>query len=357
MSVRSLGQVFQPKHNALNALRLLLALSVIIWHSFPLSGVFVSFAAGRQLLGHIGVDSFFAISGFLIMSSWIRRPHWKSFLRARVLRIFPAFWVCLVVTAVVFAPLSLVLRHQAFPPDFVAGAISYVVKNAGLYIFDFGIAGTPTLVPYPGVWDGALWTLMWEFLCYLALLVLGIVGLLRWKTVTVVLFAIALLGVIVTSYGPVENYFVVNGSPLGLMFIAGALMYQFQERVPVSRTLIVLAAVIVLGSSWLPEYRVIAALPLAYLVIVLGALGSNPRLSITNDFSYGTYIYGFPVAQLLASAGAVALGVPAFAILSIAATIPLAALSWFLIEKPSLRLKNSRRPVLVVDGTHTTEAS
>lgn len=356
MPVRSLGQVFQPKHNALNAMRLALALSVIVWHSFPLSGASIAFAPGRQLLGHIGVDSFFAISGYLIVSSWIRRPQWRSFLRARVLRIFPAFWICLVVTAVIFAPLSLFLRHEDFPPNFMTGAASYVFKNAALYIFDFGIAGTPAGVPYPGVWDGALWTLMWEFLCYLAVLVLGLVGLLRWRSVTVVLFVLALLGVIVTSYGPVQNYLVVNGSPLGLMFIAGALMYQFQDRVPVSRTLVVLAAMIVLGSSWLPDYRVVAALPLAYFVIVLGALGSNPRLTITNDFSYGTYIYGFPVAQLLASVGAVALGVPLFAILSIVATIPLAAASWFLIEKRALRFKR-RQPALVVDGASATEAS
>ncbi|WP_431277444.1 acyltransferase family protein [Leifsonia poae] len=166
----TLENAFNPKLNALNAVRLLLAVSVIVWHSLPLTGTPHPAPAITQLLGEGGVDGFFAISGFLIVSSWMRRPRWWPYLQARFLRILPAFWVCLIVTAVVIAPIGILLSRQAFPHTYVTDAATYVVKNAGLRITEFGIAGTPTNVPYPGVWNGSLWTLWWEFLCYLAVL-------------------------------------------------------------------------------------------------------------------------------------------------------------------------------------------
>ncbi|WP_431279888.1 acyltransferase family protein [Leifsonia poae] len=117
-------------------------MSVIVWHSFPITGAAHPAPAVTQLLGEGGVDGFFAISGFLIVSSWMRRPHWWPYLQARFLRILPAFWVCLVVTAVVVAPIGILLAHQAFPHTYLTDAAMYVVKNAGLRITEFGIAGT-----------------------------------------------------------------------------------------------------------------------------------------------------------------------------------------------------------------------
>src|SRR5271156_6089014 len=81
-----LGQEFDPRRNALNALRLALAVSVILWHSYPLTGHVIPWAALRQLLGHVGVDGFFAISGFLITSSWLRDPRARDYFVARGLR-------------------------------------------------------------------------------------------------------------------------------------------------------------------------------------------------------------------------------------------------------------------------------
>jgi peptidoglycan/LPS O-acetylase OafA/YrhL len=346
----ALGVVFDPRHNALNALRLALALSVIVWHSFPLTGADIGLAPVRQIVSRASVDGFFAISGYLIVSSWIRDPRWLAFLRARALRILPAFWTCLIVTAAVFAPLSVMIRGAALPPGFVADSVSYVVRNAALYMVQYDIAGTPSAVPYPNAWNGALWTLFWEASCYVGVLVVGVLGLMRRRAIFPSLFVVATLGVIVTSYGPVENFYVVTGSRFGIMFLAGALIHRHRDRIPVSPVLLIAASAVTIGAAWLPDYRVIAALPLAYVVICLGALGKSPRLRVRNDLSYGAYIYGFPIQQLLATAGAAAWGVPAFAAVSVAATLPLAAASWFLVERPALRLKGARtRPATVLE--------
>src|ERR1700691_610841 len=75
----TLGQVFDPRKNAMNSWYEALAMSVIVFHSFPLTGRDVPFAPARQLLREIGVDGFFAISGFLITASWLGNPRLRNY--------------------------------------------------------------------------------------------------------------------------------------------------------------------------------------------------------------------------------------------------------------------------------------
>jgi peptidoglycan/LPS O-acetylase OafA/YrhL len=339
----SLADAFQPKANALNALRLVLATGVIVWHSFPLTGSDIGAGPVRQLLANIWVDGFFAVSGYLIVSSWFRRPEWWTFLRARFLRILPGFYICLIVTATLVAPVAILLSGRAIPPDFWADGVGYVLRNGSLRITQYGIAGTPLDVPYPGVWNGSLWTLWWEFLCYLGVLVLGISRLIRRTWVLPTAFLVCLAAVIATSYGPVDNYYLTNGARFGIMFVSGALIYRFQDRIPASWPLAAAAFGVAVAASWLPDYRLLAALPLGYALIVTGALLRHPVFWFRNDVSYGIYIYAFPLQQCLALFGAAALGVPLFAVLSIAVTIPFAMASWFWIERPSLQFRKRIR--------------
>jgi peptidoglycan/LPS O-acetylase OafA/YrhL len=95
----------------------------------------------------------------------------------------------------------------------------------------------------------------------------------------------------------------------------------------------------VAGASLMPDYRVIGAIPLAYAIIVSGSLVHNKRLRLRTDLSYGVYIYAFPTQQLLVVCGVGALTPLAFFPIATIATLPLAALSWFLVEKPALSLK------------------
>lgn len=340
----TLADVFDPRANSLNALRLALATGVIVWHSFPLTGGDIGFAPLRQLMSNGWVDGFFALSGYLIVSSWVRRPHWWTFLQARLLRILPAFYTCLVVTALVLAPLSLLLAGTAAPPGFWADAWGYIVNNGALRVTQYGIAGTPLDVPYPGVWNGSLWTLWWEFLCYLGVLALGVTGLLRHRWCVPAVFALCLVGVVASSYGPVDNFYLNSMSRFGIMFAAGALIHQFQDRIPARWSYVAVATAVVLASSVLPDYRIVAALPMAYLLIAVGSFVKNRIFWLRNDISYGIYIYAFPMQQCLAVLGLYALGVPLFAVLSIALTVPLALGSWYLVEKPALRLRKRPSP-------------
>lgn len=108
--------------------------------------------------------------------------------------------------------------------------------------------------------------------------------------------------------------------------------------IPARWPLVGVSVVIVLASSMLPDYRTVAALPLAYAIIVSGALLKSSRLRLRTDLSYGVYIYAFPTQQLLAVCGLARLQPVAF-FRRRRGDATVAAASWFLIEKPSMALK------------------
>jgi len=338
----TLAEQFDPRRNGLNAVRLGLAAAVIVWHSAPVTGTPVPWAPVRHLGGSLWVDAFFAISGFLITRSWMRNPRVGSYLRARALRILPAFYVCLLLTAFVIAPLAVRAQGQTLA---ASDSLHYVLANSLLRVQQYGIAGTPTDVPFPGVWNGSLWTLWWEALCYLGIVAIGLLGLLKRSRLTIaVLFGLFWCAELAVTLGVLDRYEFRMGARFGLMFTAGALMLVFADKIRVRPRYVALAAVGLLPAAFLSDYRLVAAPLVAYCALALGAMMTAPRWRFTQDLSYGTYVYAFPLQQLLACLGLATLPVAAFAGLSIAVTLPLAAASWFLVERPALRLKRRRAP-------------
>lgn len=346
-----LGQVFDPRSNALNAWRLALAAEVIFWHTFPIRGHLPSVRAVLQLLLCVGVDGFFAISGFLITASWLSNPQLRAYLAARALRILPGFYVCMIVTAFVFAPLSVAIQGGS-PARllFSYAPFEYVLKNIAVLWLKPDVGGTPHDIPNAGIWNASLWSLFWEVMCYLVVAAIGVAGLANRRWVSPVILVAAAIG---ASFLPPVTFPEVFHHPEGnvatalvflacraaIMFSAGALLYQWRDVIPARWSLVAVCVVIVLVAGQLPDYRVVAALPLAYAVVVSGSLLHNRRLWFRTDLSYGMYIYAYPVQQLLAVLGLLSLNPVVFCLAVAAATVPLAAASWFLVEKPARALK------------------
>lgn len=343
----TLGQVFDPRENALNSWRLALAMSVIVFHSFPITGRDVPFAPARQLLREIGVDGFFAISGFLIIASWMGNPRLRSYFVARGFRILPGFYACLIVTAFVIAPIGVALQGGPVTHLLLSTApIEYVLKNSAVWMFQFDIGGTPHGVPWP-VWNFSLWTLKWEVLCYIAVAVLGVLGLLRrrWLLPAAMVLALSWAALVwyttsASGLGPGLGSTEVKAGRFAVMFLAGALVHQFRNVIPARWSLVGVSVVIVLAAGLLPNYRLIAAVPLAYAIIVSGALIHDKRFRLRTDLSYGVYIYAFPIQQLLVICGLGSMNPIAFTAISALATLPIAALSWIVVEKPAMTLKS-----------------
>jgi peptidoglycan/LPS O-acetylase OafA/YrhL len=338
-----LEQVFDSRNNALNAIRLVLAAEVILFHSFPVTGRMPP-AAILQILFAVGVDGFFAVSGFLIARSWLANPSLREYLTARALRILPGFYTCLIVTAFVIAPIGVAIQGGSVGKLLMStGPIEYILHNSAVLNLQHDVGGTPLGVPFTGDWNASLWSLFWEVLCYLAVAALGVVGLATRRWVSPVIFVVAVMAALLLP--PLTFPGVWTPPQLlarcAIMFAAGAVMYHWRDVIPAKWSLVAVSAVIVVVASvLLPDYRVVAALPLAYVVIVSGALIHNKRLRLRTDLSYGLYIYAFPMQQLMAIIGLTVLNPVVFFVVSTTATLPLAALSWFVVEKRAMSLKS-----------------
>lgn len=354
------------RDNSIAALRVLLAALVVFSHSYDVGGFgldpLVIFSHGHQSFGSLAVAGFFALSGFLITQSYCRsRSVWR-YLWHRVLRIFPAFWMCLLVTAFLFAPLISLLEHGNLAGYLHAGADSpsrYVAANALLDMKQYGIAGLLTRTPYPGAFDGPLWSLHNEFLCYLAVAALGILGIITRRHailvgLTLCVSVASLFPGIVPAAPPLALLILVFGRGASLdpilYFFVGSLYFLFRDKIVLHWGLFLLATLLIFMSLSTGWGAVVLPLAMPYALLWLAFRLPMARFGRHDDISYGVYIYAFPVQQLLATIGLHRHGQLLYLGLTFALTIPLATLSWHLVEQPCLRLKTVRLPRLVACG-------
>lgn len=327
---------FDPRRNSLNALRLLFAVLVIVSHTWPIGGFGPDPRWGDFSIGIWAVAGFFAVSGWLIIGSRLDSAL-GSYLWRRFLRIYPGFLVCLAVVGFGFAALGQALGGGAYG---VLDSARYVGANSLLVMLEARVGDTPSGVPYPAAWNGSLWTLSLEAICYLLVgLIVSLVAV-RWLRASMVVclvgFSAVELGIGAGLPTPEVLHLLATLAPF---FFAGAVLFLHRDRVPVSLPLAALClaacvAVVVTGSN-----GVLLAVPLAYLVLWLGVRLPLQAVGARNDISYGVYIYAFPVQQILAILGVQRAGPAVFALASVLASLPFAALSWFAVERPARRLR------------------
>jgi peptidoglycan/LPS O-acetylase OafA/YrhL len=339
----TLADAFDPRRNNINALRLLLATLVLVSHSWsfvldeqdPLG----SLAGGRDL-GELAVDAFFLMSGFLVTRSHLRAPSTGRYLWHRFLRIMPAFWVCLVLTAIAAGPLLWWLERgttAGYPWTGADSALTYVVANAGLRMNQFNIGdlrGGEAL-------DGSLHTLYFEFLCYLMIGILGAAGVLRNRRLLVLGLAAACWAL--AAYGTLSNSELIAGSftlKFTSVFLVGSAMFLYADRIPTSRILDGASVVLLALALVLPDaYPALGPAPLAYLLVRAWCGHRFARVGSRRDLSYGIYIYAWPVQVLLLAAGVGADNLAIHLTASLGVTVLLATLSWHLVESPALSWK------------------
>lgn len=355
----ALDAVFDPRRNSLNALRLVLAVIVIVSHSWPIAGYGPDPKFGDENLGRWAVAGFFTISGYLITGSRLHSSSLAAYLRRRFLRIYPAYFVVLVVVAFGFAAISPLIDPAAeWTP---ASSIAYVLQNLGLYAVQYSIDGTLTGAPVTDSWNGSLWTLAFEFGCYLLVGLLATLVRQR-RAFTAVVALLLVTATIATGLQllvhPARDQIDLHTlglhiSELAAFFLAGALLHLIAGRVPVSIWLAVASVLAVALLAWSGVFRLLAGIPVAYLMLYLGSRLPLHRVGARNDVSYGMYVYGFPVQQSLALLIGTTAPVPVFVALAITLTVPFAWASWLLVERPAMRT----RWLLPRGGTRTDRVS
>lgn len=337
------------RNNGIGFLRLFFAAAVVWSHAYYLGGFgddpIGRITHGALTVGLLSVAGFFVLSGFLVTRSFERAAGLGTFFWHRCLRIFPGFLACLIVVAFGCAPLLYLGEHGTLAEFFTQkdSAYGFVVNNALLRLNQVSVAGPYLSLPFPAGINGSLWTLEYEFFCYLAVGLFGLVGILERKAglvaaAFITFFAIsaglsAFRGMQPTPYGGEVLY-------LYVFFAGGASAYLFRDRIPMRWEVAVAAAAILAATLPTPMYGFFVPLCLSYLTFF--AAMNLPFRSFDRrvDLSYGVYIYAFPLQQLLAMHRINDLGVSAYFFVAMALVVPVAATSWFLIERPSLSLKD-----------------
>jgi peptidoglycan/LPS O-acetylase OafA/YrhL len=274
-------------------------------------------------VGSWAVAGFFGISGYLIPRARLRTDL-VTYVFRRARRIYPGFWAACTVVAFVFTPFVAHVSGRSYDP---ATAALYVVRDISTYMAQETIgAGNPRVPPDLIMANAPAWTLLFELMCYAlvgAMLTLEMVRR-RAGLTALALYSVSAATAIATTNQHGVAWFTT-------LFAAGWVMGTVGDRMVVTSARIGLALAVAAAAAL--AHPVLAMIPLAYAVLGGGAL-LPARWFTSHDVSYGTYLYGWPIQQLLVALGLTSLTelVPAAVVLALAA----GTASWFLVERRCL---------------------
>lgn len=363
MLIRTFATAGSSRQNNFDFIRFALAMAVLVCHACTLArgsdevDPLYHLTGGREHTGALAVAGFFVISGFLIAHSWTRCRGLLDFLRRRAVRIYPGFVVALALTVFVVGA-----RCQ---PHYAAAAAAKEFGRALLTATQPYLPGIFSTNPKPDQANGSLWTIRYELLCYLTVAAFGLTGLLARRRAVLTAFGLSML-----VYAVAERLD-VHGSPWGRLvftgpfhwtaaprlftcFFAGTTFWAYRDRIPDSPWL---ALACLTGLALSPrggDFAVHMTVPV-FFTYGLFWLAFRPGVPLQQfgrwgDFSYGTYLYAFPVSQLLIRHGGGHFSGSVIALGTAVITLPIAAGSWYLAERPLLRWKRKRSDPVGVES-------
>ncbi len=329
---RTINEALQTRKHNFNFIRLATSVAVIYAHSFALTGV-----AAKPFFAGISVTVFFILSGFLISASFERSKSLGQFALARALRIYPALIAVIFISAFVIGPVFTSLPLSGY---FTNTEVAEYLTNMTALRIQHSLPGVFTNNPFPDFVNGSLWTLPLVLLCYSFLVLVGLA--VKKKPVAFLMIMIPVLLFIWAHPYLVSRQRYYNNI---FCFGIGGLIYVLRNKIILDfRIALVSLAVFSAARIYLsgPVYVVVAGISCSYLVMFAAFIPNNYLEKITRhgDFSYGLYIWAFPVQQMLV----VAFGHwSPYANFSVAfiVSLMLAIASWHLIEKKAIALKGN----------------
>jgi peptidoglycan/LPS O-acetylase OafA/YrhL len=329
-----------------DAFRLALSLWVFILHSkflcigFPAAVNFAADPIHRIFITPV-LPLFFGVSGYLVTGSAIRTKNASTFLMFRVCRIAPALIAEITLSALILGPwlTEKSLAEYFSDPDFFRYFLN-IVGSVHLYL-----PGLFADNPVPGIVNFNLWTLQPEFFCYIfmILIIMSKVIFSRHYFSVVGLFVCCLTIMYMVSKGRpfASELAVADGKVLILSFVFGCAAFHWNERIVMSNGRALVVAFVASVAIAYPLFIIPGLLCLTYLVVFVGTRKLYlPSFLRNGDYSYGIYLFGFPIQQTLVHflpleyrhEGIVLL-------LGLPLTFAFAKCSWYLVEKPALKLK------------------
>lgn len=354
LSQHYVGEFTDGTNNNFNLIRLLCAWGVLVFHSVPLAER--TYALTDPFYQYFGVSMgefcvmvFFAISGFLIYRSMCRSSGLLSYIIARALRLLPALFVVLLLSVFVVGPLTTNLSLTAY----------FQHPETWSYFGNLNLLSTTTQYSLPGVFtdnpfansvNGSLWTLPLEARLYVATIAFFYCAWLLSKLLKDFLkyiapLLLAALGIwtalLLQDYAAAGQRHSLFMALFNCAFFMGGVIYAYRDKIPLKASW---ALVLILGVEFLRNtsvYPLYGTFAIVYTVLVLAYLPKGKILTFNKlgDYSYGMYIYAFPVQQCLSYWTDIGFfGMVCWATLI---TLGLSIVSWHFLESPMLGLKKT----------------
>ena len=355
--------------NNFDLIRFLLATSVIVchcyatyygWEQFVKHEPFMKWSGGKISIGSAAVNFFFVISGFLILRSFERSSDFRDYLKKRILRIYPGFIVVFMMSFLVFGPLGHI-NHGTINSyrDFIH-FIPLKREFANMLSLQSPIESRYfTHLPQTGL-NNSLWTIQYEFICYLFVPILVWMGFIKHKAwllialmISYILFSLQSIGYIF----PFNNN--LSGGVIGnpyyyprffTYFLFGSSVYLFRDNIPRSLFIAIPAFVLFLFAFKLRLIDIIWPITGTYLLFYFAyhRIALFPNFAKYGDFSYGIYLYGWPLQQLILLFFGKYLNVYTFFLVVFPIILIFAIVSWIFVEGPALKLKNKQLNLEVI---------
>jgi peptidoglycan/LPS O-acetylase OafA/YrhL len=335
------------KSDNLEVMRLLAAIGVVFGHSFALamrgqSGVTepVSILLPGTYSGSLAVEVFFFISGFLITHSLLAKSNILLFLRARAARVLPAFIVMALVTTFLLAPFASTLGFAQY------------LKNPATHQYFFSLMSLD-LVPgkniiwgVPGAFtehnntalNGSIWSLFYEIKLYLLSAVAIFLAAYRWPWLGSTLCFFALCYTLDQGALRSPNDYIMSAV---FMYWLGSLVRFHSDQIIVGIFPLLLTMALVYYLRYSAAAHAVYALLVASAVIYLSYAEKIPKLKLPGDYSYGLFLWSFPIQQLLAWQWP-SLGPYRFFVVSLLISFVFAIISWHFVEKPAVQWHKRR---------------
>lgn len=335
--MQNLGCLLENRKNNFNLIRLFAAISVIYGHTSAVTGkgpddFFLQYV-GFKFIGGIAVDVFFIISGFFITSSYINSKNIKYFIASRILRIYPALVICVAITAFVVGPIYTQSAYYFFNTE----VYEYFFTNASAY---------NTVYFLPGVFEnlhdkainGSLWSIPIEVKLYCLTLIFGMFYTLAHKNIFNFIFFIILIVAYFNSSIFSIFFQYENHRHVALMFLMGSFIYVNKDKIILNPFMLLLLLFLAASFHGTEKFEIVYNLLLPYIVIYLGFAKEIKIFNKIGDYSYGIYLYGWIIQQLVFYYNP-QISNQYHAIVSIISALIAGVISWHLIESKMLKFK------------------
>jgi len=331
--------------NNFTLIRLVAAISVILSHSYDVTG-FAAFEPLKRITkeylvsSDIGLIAFFTISGYLVSKSLQNSKSLSSFFIKRLLRIYPALIVAVILTVFVIGPIFSQANIQAYFSDYKTWF--YLTTISGFRIQYY----LPELFTTESFFiksvNASLWSISLELKLYIGLSLLFFFKLNKVIVKRIILAtALLLFALIILNEEVLEQVFNYKIITLTFAFVIGSNCFYWSLKpsflLAASILLFTLGIIQILKNNFFDDGLTIRVGIACFTMWC--CLQERFVLAIKNDISYGIYIYAFVVQQMLFQLFNYSMSAELNVILALLITVPIAFLSWKFIEEPALRLK------------------